>query len=80
MIQIFIEIDDNERYEGVGPDAGFLSREYGKSPNGNPFGGWWVLRDHLHQYIDHDQFRTDLAERHKLTLIDHQTVLTSTSN
>lgn len=66
----FVEIDDNERYQGIAGTEHFLSREYGKSPNGNPFGGRWVLRDRLHQYIDHAQYRTDLAERHNITLID----------
>lgn len=36
----------------------------GLSPGGNRFGGCWVLRDRDFKYIDHDQFRHDLMERH----------------
>lgn len=40
----------------------------GKTPNGNPFAGRWVLSAPDGSYIDHDQYRHDLAERHSLRL------------
>lgn len=45
-----------------------MNREYGNSPNGNAFASRWVLRTLDGAYIDHDQFRNDLAERHHLIL------------
>lgn len=42
-----------------------LNRETkGVSPSGNPFDGRWVLRDKDGVYIDHDQYRHDVIERH----------------
>ena len=59
---------EDQHYEGQADDSAVtLMREHGKSPNGNPFGGRWVLRvDGV--YIDHDQYRTDLAERYNIYL------------
>lgn len=37
-----------------------------KTPNGNPMGGRWVLRDVNGVFIDFDQYRHDLMERHGL--------------
>jgi len=55
-----------ERYEG--PDGITMQREYeGVTPNGNPFGGRWVLRRDG-EYVDVDQYRYDLAPRHGLEL------------
>ncbi len=42
----------------------FRLEDAGFSPGGTPFGGCWVLRDKDFRYIDHDQFRHDLMERH----------------
>jgi hypothetical protein len=39
-----------------------MQREYGATPNGNPLGGKWVLRV-AGDFVDYDQYRTDLAER-----------------
>lgn len=57
-------------------DSGYTSfsgytvqREFGQSPNGNPLNGAWVLRKN-DEYIDHDRYRNDLAERRNLVLLD----------
>jgi hypothetical protein len=70
---MFVEIDDLS-YKAFGGTEGTLMRESGRSPNGNPFGNRWVLRDRLGQYVDHDQYRTDLAERNNITLLDRDVV------
>jgi hypothetical protein len=45
-------------------ECGFsMRREKGNTPNGNSFNNFWVLRKEG-QYIDHDQYRNDLVERH----------------
>jgi hypothetical protein len=49
-----------------------LSREYGLTPNGNPLGGHWVLRDTDGNMVAFDQYRNDLAERHKLKLVGYE--------
>ncbi len=67
--RILVERKDNELY--VGADGWMLGREWqGCSPNGNAFAGRWVLRDGTGAYVDHDQYRTDLAERNKIGLRD----------
>lgn len=45
-------------------DGHTMRREHGQTPNGNPFGYRWVLRDPLGNFIDVDQYRHDLAPRH----------------
>lgn len=40
-----------------------LQREHGQTPNGNSLSGRWVLRNHG-AFVDFDQYRNDLAERH----------------
>jgi len=45
-----------------------MEREYGQSPDGNPLKGSWVLRSDG-TYMDHDQYRYDLAARHDMQLI-----------
>lgn len=47
-----------------------LKREYGKTPNGNDLNGRWVLRNPHGVFIDFDQYRNDLIERHKLAIIE----------
>lgn len=69
----FVEIDDLH-YKGIAGTEHSLMRESGLSPNGNPFGNRWVLRDRLGQHVDHDQYRTDLAERNNITLLDRDVV------
>jgi hypothetical protein len=49
-----------------------LSREYGLTPNGNPLGGHWVLRDKDDTMVAFDQYRNDLAERYKLKLVGYE--------
>lgn len=44
-----------------------LAREEGETPNGNPIGGRWVLRVDG-EFIDFDQFRYDIGQRHNLIL------------
>lgn len=45
-----------------------VSREYGKTPNGNDLLGRWVLRNSKGEFKDFDQYRSDLAERNHLEL------------
>jgi hypothetical protein len=46
-------------------DDGFrMVREQGLTPNGNRIGGRWVLRGPQGEWIDVDQYRHDLMERH----------------
>jgi hypothetical protein len=42
--------------------------EEGKTPNGNPIGGRWVLRLGG-AFVDVDTYRTDLAERNHFELV-----------
>jgi hypothetical protein len=49
----------------VSTDGHTIEREStGETPNGNRFAGRWVLRDQNGDYLDHDQYRHDLMERH----------------
>lgn len=50
-------------------DGKVLRRENGTTPNGNPLGGRWVLRDATGVMVDFDQYRNDLSERYKLELV-----------
>jgi len=45
-----------------------MQRERGTTPNGNDFNDKWVLRSADGTLIDYDQYRSDLAERHDLSL------------
>lgn len=47
-----------------------LKREDGQTLNGNPIGGNWVLRNKNGVYMDHHQYRNDLASWFGLTLQD----------
>jgi len=48
-------------------DSGLTARrEQGLTPNGNPVGGRWVLRDERGTWIDVDQYRHDLWARNGL--------------
>jgi hypothetical protein len=49
-------------------DGKVLKREEGTTPNGNPLGGRWVLRDAGGVMVDFDQYRHDLSERYHLAL------------
>lgn len=44
-------------------------REYGVTPNGNCFGGRWVLRNRSGKLVDFDRYRNDLFPRHNLPVI-----------
>jgi len=58
---------DPERYIFEGGLA-IQREELGTTPQGNPIGGRWVLRSGDGDWIDCDQYRADLAERHGLSL------------
>jgi hypothetical protein len=46
-------------------ECGFrMQREYGLTPNGNSIAGRWVLRGPDAEWLDVDQYRHDLMERH----------------
>lgn len=45
-----------------------IQREYGKTPNGNNFGGNWVYRDEDGVMIDFNQYRSDLCSKYKIKL------------
>lgn len=47
-----------------------MKRENGKTPNGNELNNAWVLRNLAGRPIDYDQYRHDLLERNKLTVIE----------
>ncbi|MNV60770.1 hypothetical protein D3C71_1532450 [compost metagenome] len=48
-----------------------IAREYGVSPNGNPYKGAWVLREfNTGKYLDHDYNRHDLFERNKIKILE----------
>ena len=46
----------------------YMEREYGMLPNGVKLAGQWVLRRSNDEYVDHDCFRHDLAERYNISL------------
>ncbi|MFN9474652.1 MAG: hypothetical protein ACK59X_24910 [Acidovorax sp.] len=48
----------------LGSDGSTARRETGSTPNGNPIAQRWVLRDANGVWIDFDQYRHDLFERH----------------
>lgn len=59
---------DEYRFNRV-DDEYVIVKEYGVSPNGNPFQGAWVCRNyHTGAYVDHDRYRADLSERIYVTL------------
>lgn len=62
--------DDTITYSN--PSGYSMTREYGKTPNGNDLEGEWVLRKNG-EFVDFDQYRIDLAERNHLDLIDYLT-------
>ncbi len=47
-------------------DGWLMRREYGETPNGNLVAGRWVLRNERGEWVDFDQYRSDLAERNGL--------------
>lgn len=48
-----------------------IAREYGLSPNGNPYRGSWVMRDYrTGNYIDHDYNRNNLFERNQAKVLE----------
>jgi hypothetical protein len=63
--QIQMQQVNDDRYES--PTGHVMAREYGETPNGNNFGGRWVLRENG-LLIDFDQYSNDLAERYSLNL------------
>lgn len=56
-----------ENYLLMTSDGRQLMREFNTlTPNGNVMGGRWVLRDVNGIFIDFDNYRHDLMERHDL--------------
>jgi hypothetical protein len=55
--------------EYLSEDGWSMKRENGTTPNGNPMGGRWVLRDAEGSLIDFDQYRYDLEGRCHIRLI-----------
>ena len=55
-----------DRYESN--DGYVMQREYGKTPNGNPLNGRWVLRNASGDMVDFDRYQNDLAEHYNLRL------------
>jgi len=47
-------------------DGWLMRREHGETPNGNPIAGRWVLRNERGEWVDVDQYRSDLAERNSM--------------
>ena len=45
-------------------DGTTVGREFhGTTPEGNPLGGRWVVRDEQGAFVDVEQYRTELASR-----------------
>jgi hypothetical protein len=55
--------------EYCGADGTIMRREYGKTPNGNPLAGRWVLRCPCGTFVTFDQYRNDIAEEYGLRLL-----------
>lgn len=66
MKKQLIKITEDQLYKS--DDGYVMSREYGEKPNGCLIGGNWVLRGPTGEYLDSDQYRHDLIERHNLTI------------
>lgn len=56
-------------YVGIDNDLS-ARREHGKTPQGNELNGRWVLRDSEGNWIDHDQYRSDLFSRHGIMEVE----------
>jgi hypothetical protein len=56
-----------DKYESTNGEV--IKREYGKTPNGNNLNGFWVYRNANGEFIDYDQYRHDLFERHRLNIL-----------
>lgn len=56
-------------YVGIDNDLS-ARREHGKTPQGNELNGRWVLRDSEGNWIDHDQYRSDLFSRHGILEVE----------
>lgn len=67
MKQVLIK-QDKEDEEIYLNENFILQRETGKTPNGNSLGGKWVLRNREGNFLDFDQYRYDIADRHNLEL------------
>lgn len=57
----------NEDTDTYTCDEYIINRDWhGLTPQGNPMGGRWVLKDLDGKYLDHDRYRNDLFERNSL--------------
>ncbi len=45
-----------------------ISREYGRTPNGNNLNGAWVYRDKEGNFIDFNQYLSDLCNKYFIVL------------
>jgi hypothetical protein len=61
-------VDDGGPVEYRSEDGYVVRREQGTTPNGNPIANRWVLRSPDGEWLDFDQFRSDLAERNGIKL------------
>jgi len=60
---------DAENFGYLITGGGNIKREHvGETPNGNPMGGRWVLRDVALNFVDVDCYRNDLMERNGIVL------------
>jgi hypothetical protein len=64
----FLRFTQND-YGYLSEDGWVIRREEGLTPNGNQLNGRWVLRDSKGKFVDFDQHRNDLIERHDITLV-----------
>lgn len=61
-----VEVSDTE-YKC--DDGSVMRREEGLTPNGNRINGRWVLRTPTGEWVDVDQYHSDLAERYGFTVV-----------
>ena len=59
--KVMVQVGEDHYHAGSGFSA---RREQGLTPNGNPIGGRWVLRDPQGKWVDVNQYRSDLFEGH----------------
>jgi hypothetical protein len=66
MNEIILVEHPNHPNQIYNSDCGYSMRREKGSHEGIPFNNRWVLRDSSGKYIDHDQYRNDLTERHNM--------------
>jgi hypothetical protein len=68
LMEFIDDPDGAGHYESLGGWA--MRREEGFTPNGNPVGHRWVLRDGFGTFVDVDKYRHDLAERNDFKIVN----------